>query len=80
MTKLKWDADAPKKINKGGYVTGDEILSVIALPEGYSVWATADIDDCHTQIIIWGHGDTEEEAKEDLWININQFLKQTEFD
>lgn len=71
--KLKWDISNMLEVGANEYISGDEILAAIVVPEGYSVWAIADIDDLETTIIIFGNGNTEEEARKNLQTKIDRF-------
>lgn len=65
--KLNWDYHSYGSQlidNSNNYLDGGEILSAICPPFGYVSWATANLD--KVDIIAWGYGDSDQEAKDDL--------------
>lgn len=74
MTKLAWDISNSQKIDDiNNYLDGGEILFTICPPHGYVIWAITDIEIGDADIVIYGYGDTEEEAKRNLQINMKRF-------
>lgn len=74
--KLDWDYREVRKIDNAHLTLGgDEILGIFAPPHGYCAWITASLDEYDADIILWGYGNTEDVALEDLQLHIDKFMK-----
>lgn len=78
MRKLDWETSAHAYYASHGNAFNYEELGLggpISFPTGYVVWAETDIDECQAEITVFGYGDTEEVAYENLREHIKRFTE-----